>query len=78
MWSLIISLVIFILNITEVVMPYLLLVWQLPVFPVLAARHPDLSDLSVHRRRPKGNPSSCGEQRDLVALLQQITAVLPG
>lgn len=48
------------------------------MFPVLAARHPDLSDLFVYWWRPKGDPGSCGEQRDLPLRLQPITALLPG
>lgn len=48
------------------------------MFPVLAARHPDLSDLFVRRWRPKGDSGSCGEQRDLPLSLRPITALLPG
>lgn len=48
------------------------------MFPVLAARHPGLSDLFVYWWRPKGDPGSCGEQRDLPLRLQPITALLPG
>lgn len=51
---------------------------QLLVFPVPAARHPGLSDLSVRRRRPSGDPGRRGEQRDLRLGLQPITALLPG
>lgn len=51
---------------------------QLVVFPVLAARHPGLSDLFVCRWRPKGDPGRCGEQRDLPHRLQPIAALLPG
>lgn len=51
---------------------------QVIVFPVLAARHPDLSDVSVHRRRPQGNPGCRGEQRDLPLLLQLLPALLSG
>lgn len=55
-----------------------LLCLQLLVFPVPAARHPDLPDLSVRRWRPKRDPGRRGEQRDVNQRLQQITAVLPG
>lgn len=51
---------------------------QLVVFPVLAARHPGLSDLFVCWRRPKGDPSCCGEQRDVSLRFQSHTALLPG
>lgn len=54
------------------------LLLQLLVFPVLAARHPDLSDLPVCRWRPKRDPGRRGEQRDFNQRLQQIAAVLPG
>ncbi len=51
---------------------------QLVVFPVLAARHPGLSDLFVCRGGPKRDPGRCGEQRDLPLRLQPIAALLPG
>lgn len=51
---------------------------QLLVFPVLAARHPDLSDLPVCRWRPKRDPGGRGEQWDVAQRLQQVAALLPG
>lgn len=48
------------------------------MFPVPAARHPDLPDLPVRRRGPKRDPGRRGEQRDVGQRLQQIPAVLPG
>lgn len=51
---------------------------QLLVFPVLAARHPDLPDLSMRRRGSKRDPGRRGEQRDVNQGRQQIAAVLPG
>lgn len=51
---------------------------QVIVLPVLTACHPDLSHVSVHRRRPEGHPGCHSEQRDLLLCLQPIAACLSG